>query len=162
MEFPMEAVIGVLKGVVEKARAMMADNVRTAEDVLNTYIRESYGKFVVVKALDGSLAASLGEDGVIDQSITRTEILGRVEHGVTPGHVDFYIEEQLLKKYCSSMSFGYSDFCKQMEAEYHISYSKKDLLSKTKGPQMRVNAIRISRKVSHDEDAGSTLSLAAA
>ena len=160
-DYPMEGILTVLKGMVENARGMIKDNVRTAEDVLNSYIREYYGKFVVVKALEGALASSLGEEGVIDQSITRSEIFGRVEHGVTPGHVDFFIEEQLLKKYCSSMSFGYSDFRKQMESMYHISYSKKDLMSKTKGPQMRVNAMRISRKV-NEEDPDDKLSLVAA
>jgi hypothetical protein len=150
VEYPIKNIIAVLKDMVDSARKLVKDNVRTAEDVLNSYVREFYGKFVVVKALDGALAASIGENGVIDQSITRSEIAGRVEHGVTPGHVDFYIEEQLLKKYCSSMSFGYADFRKQMELMYHISYSKKDLMSKTKGPQMRVNAMRISRKVEED------------
>jgi hypothetical protein len=150
VEYPIKNIIAVLKDMVDSARKLVKDNVRTAEDVLNSYVREFYGKFVVVKALDGALAASIGENGIIDQSITRSEIAGRVEHGVTPGHVDFYIEEQLLKKYCSSMSFGYADFRKQMELMYHISYSKKDLMSKTKGPQMRVNAMRISRKVEED------------
>lgn len=160
-DFPMEGVLKVLKGMVDSARDMIKDNLRTAEDVLNAYIREYYGKFVVVKALEGALASSLGEEGVIDQSITRSEIFGRVEHNVTPGHVDFYIEEQLLKKYCSTMSFGYSDFRKQMESMYHISYLKKDLMSKTKGPQMRVNAMRISRKL-NEEDPDDKISLVAA
>lgn len=162
VKFPMEGVIGVLKGMVANAKGMIKDNVRTAEDVLNAYTREYYGKMVVVKALDGALAASIGEEGVIDQSITRSEIFGRVEHGVTPGHVDYYIEEQLLKKYCSSMSFGYSDFKKQMEGMYNITYLKKDLMSKTKGPQMRVNAMKISRRITPDEEAGDSISLVAA
>lgn len=160
--FPMEGIIGILKGMVNDAKNMVRDNVRTAEDVLNSYTREYYGKMVVVKALEGALAASIGEEGVIDQSITRSEIFGRVEHGVTPGHVDYYIEEQLLKKYCSSMSFGYSDFKKQLEAAYNISYLKKDLMSKTKGPQMRVNAMKISRRVTQDDEPDSPLSLVAA
>jgi hypothetical protein len=160
--FPMEGIINVLKGVVQNAKFMVADNVRSAEDVLNSYTREYYGKMVVVKALEGALAASIGEEGVIDQSITRSEIFGRVEHNVTPGHVDYYIEEQLLKKYCSGMSFGYSDFKKQLEAAYNVTYLKKDLMSKTKGPQMRVNAIKISRRVTPDEEAGSKVSLVAA
>ena len=150
VEYPLKNIMAVLRGMVESARGMIKDNVRTAEDVLNSYIREFYGKFVVVKALDGALAASIGENGVIDQSITRSEIAGRVEHGVTAGHVDFYIEEQLLKKYCSGMSFGYSDFRKQIEGMYRTTYSKKDLMSKTKGPQMRVNAICVSRKVEEE------------
>lgn len=160
--FPLEGIINVLKGMVNSAKSMVQENVRTAEDVLNAYTREYYGKMVVVKALEGALAASIGEDGVIDQSITRSEIFGRVEHGVTPGHVDYYIEEQLLKKYCSSMSFGYSDFKKQMEASYNITYLKKDLMSKTKGPQMRVNAIKISRRITPDDEPSSPLSLVAA
>ena len=162
VKFPLEGIIEVLKGMVDNAKAMIKGNVRTAEDVLNSYTREYYGKMVVVKALEGALAASIGEEGLIDQSITRSEIFGRVEHGVTPGHVDYYIEEQLLKKYCSGMSFGYSDFKKQMEAEYNVSYLKKDLMSKTKGPQMRVNAIKISRRVTLDEEPDSPLSLVAA
>jgi hypothetical protein len=136
---------------VEKLRKVIKSNFRSAEDVLNAYIRENYGKFVVVKSIDNSLAASFGDSGVIDQSITRSEIFGRVEHNVTPGYVDFFIEESLLKQYCSSMSFGYADFKVQMEAACHISYMKKDLMSKTKGPQMRVNAMKISRKIDDEE-----------
>ena len=147
VKYPIERIISVLKNMVDKARDLVKSNVRTAEDILNSYVREFYGKFVVVKTLDGALAASIGEHGTIDQTITRSEIFGRVEHGVTPGHVDFYIEEQLLKKHCSDRSFGYSDFKKQLEAAYHVTYNKKDLMSKTKGPPMRVNAMKISRKI---------------
>lgn len=161
-DFPLEGIVKILKEIVASARVMVKDNIRSAEDVLNSYTREYYGKMVVVKALEGALAASIGEEGVIDQSITRSEIFGRVEHNVTPGHVDYYIEEQLLKKYCSSMSFGYSDFKKQMEAAYNVSYLKKDLMSKTKGPQMRVNVMKISRRTSLDEEGGSDISLVAA
>jgi len=158
----MEGITRFLKGMVDNAKSMVKDNVRCAEDVLNSYTREYYGKMVVVKALEGALAASIGEEGVIDQSITRSEIFGRVEHNVTPGHVDYYIEEQLLKKYCSSMSFGYSDFKKQLEALYTITYLKKDLMSKTKGPQMRVNAMKISRRVTLDDEPLDQIPLAAA
>lgn len=150
VRYPIERIINVLRNMVDKARELIDSNVRTAEDVLNSYVREFYGKFVVVKALEGGLAASIGEAGLIDQTITRSEIFGRVEHGVTPGHVDFYIEEQLLKKHCSDRSFGYSDFKKQLEAAYHVTYNKKDLMAKTKGPPMRVNAMKISRKIEED------------
>jgi len=151
-DFPMAGITEVLRKMVQSARATIKANVRTAEDILNAYIREFYGKFVVVKALDNAMAASLGDSGIIDQSITRSEIFGRVEHNVTVGFVDFYIEEKLMKQYCSSMSFGYTDFKRQMEAVYMVGYSKKDLMAKTKGPQMRVNAIKISRRVSEDDE----------
>jgi len=32
-----------------------------------------------------------------------------------------------------------------MERQHRVEYIKKDMLSKTKGPQMRVNTIKISR-----------------
>jgi hypothetical protein len=142
---PVQQIINSLKAIVEKTRLTVRSNVRTAEDILNAYIREFYGRFVVVRAIDGAIQATFGASGTVDESITRTEICGRVERNVTPGFVNFFIEEQLLKAYCSSMSFGYVDFRKQMEAAYRVEYTKKDMLSKTKGPQMRVNAIKISR-----------------
>ena len=163
IDYPMKEIIKVLKGILDKARGVVSSNLKTAEDVLNAYTGEFYGKFVVVKTLEGSLAASLGDDKVIDQSITRSEICGRVEHGVTPGHVDYYIEERQMKQFCYTHSFGYSDFKKQMEEKCHVTYMKKDLMARTKGPQMRVNAIKISRKVTvDDEDNPPELSLAAA
>ena len=161
MDYPLEGIKAVLHEMVKEARVAVRGNVRTAEDILNTYIAQHYGQFVVVKTLDGALAASLGDSGVIDQSLTRSQVWGRVEHGVTPGFVDFYIEEKLLKQECSANSFGYTDFKKQIEAQYHVSYLKKDLMSKTKGPQMRVNAIRISRKVTEDEETAAPVSVAA-
>ena len=85
--------------------------------------------------------------------------MGRVEHGVVPDHIDYYIEERLLKSFCSSMSFGYSDFKRQLEALFMVTYlPKKDMMAKTKGPQMRVPVIKITRKVEDDELA-STLSV---
>ena len=83
-------------------------------DVLNAYTGENYGKFVVVKRSDGSLLAQLGGNQEIDQSITRTSVAGRIEHEITPGYVDYYIEEALLKAYCATMSFGYTAFIKQL------------------------------------------------
>lgn len=143
---PIQPIIDRVKILIEKARLLVRANVRTAEDVLNSYIREFYGKFINIRAIDGKvIEASYGDKGVVDESLTRSEIWGRVERNITPGFVNFYIEESLLKKYCSSMSFGYTDLRVQLEKLYRVDYVKKDMLSKTKGPQMRVNAIKISR-----------------
>lgn len=145
VKLPMQSIVAVYKKLIENARLIVRSNVRTAEDVLNAYTREFYGRFVNVRAIHGALEATFGEGGIIDESITRTQIAGRVERGITPGFVNYFIEEQLLKAYCSSMSFGYADFRKQLEKQYRVDYVKKDMLSKTKGPQMRVNAMKISR-----------------
>lgn len=145
VDLPIKSIAGVFKMIIEKARLTVKDSVRSAEDVLNAYTREFYGRFISVRALDGAMVATFGEAGVIDESITRTQVAGRVERNVTPGFVNYFIEENLMKTYCSGMSFGYADFRKQVEKLYRVEYVKKDMLSKTKGPQMRVNAIKISR-----------------
>ena len=123
--------------------------------MLNAYTRENYGKFIVVKNFNGVLEATLGEGGIVDQSITRSQVAGRIDRGLNPGWIDYYIEEQLLRSHCVSMSFGYSTFKKQMEAlkGFKVNYiEKKNMLSKTKGPSMRVNVMQISRRISDEDD----------
>jgi hypothetical protein len=144
IDLPVERIMRVFRNLVFKSRETVKSSKRTVEDVMNAYTREFYGKFVVIKQAEGTLAATLGDSGIIDETISRTEIAGRVEHGITAGHIDYYIEEALLKSYCASMSFGYSDFRKQIERLYRVTYGKTDLMKKTRGPTMRVNAIRIS------------------
>jgi len=153
IDYPVLALIEEHRILVENARKMVRSSARTADDVLNSYTRDFYGKFVVVRKLDNALAATLGEGGTIDESITRSQISGRVERGLQPGFVAYYIEEQLLKAYCSSMSFGYSDFRAQLERLYKVTYLKKDLMHGTKGPQMRVNCICITRAIEAEEAA---------
>ena len=53
------------------------------------------------------------------------------------------------------MSFGYANFKAQMERlkGYMVSYhEKKNLLAKTKGPSMRVNVMKISRRVDASDE----------
>jgi hypothetical protein len=79
--------------------------------------------------------------------------MGRVEHGVTAGHVDFFIEERLLKAFCSNMSFGYTNFKRQLEDQFTVSYvSKKDMMAKTSAPPMRVTAMKISRSITDSDE----------
>ena len=101
---------------------------------------------------------------MIDASTTRSVVMGRVEHGVTANHVDFYIEERLLKTFCSNMSFGYADFKRQLEKQFVVSYMpKKDLMARTSGPPMRVSTMKISREISSlDEEIINPVSVAAA
>ena len=147
VEIPLRPVLNAFKKVVQTMRASMKNSVRTAEDILNAYTRESYGSFVVVRPSTGGLMAELGSGQVIDQTITRNKILGRVEHGITSGYVDYFIEEQLLKSYCASTSFGYASFKRQLEDQFPIEYLKKNMTAKTKGPPMRVTVMRVRRKM---------------
>jgi hypothetical protein len=151
-EFPMDAIIKSLHKRIEYMRANIKGNKRTAEDVLNGFIREFWGKFVIINYGEkGGLSAAMGDGSMIDRSTTKSSVMGRVENGVTAGCKDFYIEERLLRSFCSSMSFGYADFKKQMERENSVAYiPKKDLMSKTNGPQMRVAVMKISRREEED------------
>jgi hypothetical protein len=147
VDIPLRPVLNAFKKVVTAMRSSMKHSLRTAEDVLNAYTRESYGSFVVIKPSTGGLMAELGSGQMIDQTITRNKILGRVEHGVTPGYIDYFIEETLLKSYCASMSFGYASFKRQLEDTFQVEYLRKNMTSKTKGPAMRVPAMRVRRKM---------------
>ena len=147
VEIPLRPVLNAFKKVVQTMRASMKNSVRTAEDILNAYTRESYGSFVVVRPSTGGLMAELGSGQVIDQTITRNKILGRVEHGMASGYIDYFIEEQLLKSYCASTSFGYASFKRQLEDQFPIEYLKKNMTAKTKGPPMRVAVMRVRRKM---------------
>jgi len=155
IDIPIGPIIDVLRLMVYSARGVISGSKRSAEDILNAYIREYFGKLVVIKAVDGITKATLGSDGQIDQTLTRSDVAGRVEHGITPGHVDFYIEEQLLKAHCVSMSYGYSDFKEQLERlpNFKINYCRPNMLAKTRGPTMRVNVMKISRPITEDDEA---------
>jgi len=76
--------------------------------------------------------------------------------------VDFFIEERMLKSFCSNMSFGYANFKRYLEAQFTVSYiTKKDMMAKTSAPPMRVSAMKISRTVTEvDETLINPLSLA--
>jgi hypothetical protein len=147
IDLPVQPIIETLRKMVNNGRAALRGSKRNAEDILNAYTRENYGKFVVVKYVNGIVEASMGVDGVVDQSLTRTMIAGRVEHGRTLNSIDYFIEESQLKHHCSSMSFGYSDLINHLTAmpHYKISFAKKNMLAKTRGPEMRMNVICISR-----------------
>lgn len=160
VNIPMEPVMEAYANSVNYMRAAIKSGVRTAEDVLNGYTSKYYGNLVIVKFHEkGSVLAELGNGEAIDASTTRSNVMGRIEHGVTPGHIDYYIEERLLKAYCSTMSFGYADFKRQLEALFSVTQMpKKDMMARTKGPQMRVSVLRISRRI--DEETLSNLPLA--
>ena len=100
IDIPVRPIVDVLRGMVDRARVIIFGTQRTAEDILNAYTRENYGKFVIVKNFNGTQEAMLGNGGIVDQSLTRSQIAGRVDHEIVPGWIDYYIEEQQLKSHC--------------------------------------------------------------
>ncbi len=156
IDLPVDQIINSLHRMVEKARRVVKTGARSAEDVLNAFTREFYGQFVVLKMSNGALLAALGSGEAIDQTITRSKVMGRVEHEVSKkGYVEYFIEEHVLKGHCVSMSFGYESFKRQIEATpgYMVGYERKDMMAKTRGPQMRVKVMRVTRRIEEDENA---------
>lgn len=155
IDIPIAPVVEVLRAMVYNARSIIYGSKRSPEDILNAYTRDFFGKFVVIKmAADGKLNAALGGGTEIDQSLTRSDVAGRVEHNVTPGYIDYFIEEQLLKAHCVAHSYGYKDFKEGLEKmpNYRVTYLRKDILAKTRGPTMRVNVMSISRPLTPDDE----------
>jgi hypothetical protein len=59
--------------------------------------------------------------------------------------IDFYIEERLMRAFCSNMSFSYATFKTDIRQVFSVLESvKKDLLAKTEGPPMRVSTIKLT------------------
>ena len=153
-DVPMGKVIEFLRGVVTAMRNSIRGNARSAEDVLNAYTREHYGYFIVIRQVEGNrVLAELGNGKEIDDSTTRSRIMGRIEHGVTPGYIDYYIEQSMLKACCANMSFGYADFRRQIGEQFRVTeMAKKDMTAKTRGPQMRVAVLKISRLITEKDN----------
>ena len=152
-DLPMEALSNALKELVNHARDAQQRSVRDADDILNSYTREFYGKFVVIRADRSSdFMTEIGKD-LLGNTSTRNTVLGRIEHGLTGANfVDYYIEEHLMKQHCAAMSYGYADFKRQMLAkmearggkDFSIKFGiKKDMLARTDGPAMRVNVLHL-------------------
>jgi len=154
VDLPVERIIQSLHALVEKARTVIITSVRSTEDILNAFTRDNYGRFVMVRKSEGAVLAQLGSGGAIDESLTRTSVMGRVEHGFAKGYVDYFIEEALIKSHCVAMSYGYDDFRRQMESKYTVVFLRKDMMAMTKGPQMRVRAMHIRRRVEDVEGEG--------
>lgn len=155
VDIPMQEVLNSLRNHLDGMRSNIKGGKRTAEDVLNGFIQEYQGRFVVVKYGEkvGPLA-HFHDGSMVGKTTTRAEVMGRVEHGMTAGCIDFFIEERLFRAYCSNMSFSYTNLKKQLETLFTVSYvPKKDMMSKTDAPPMRVSAMKISRKISDHEEA---------
>ena len=155
IDIPVTEVLEAYKRQIENQRKAITGNKRTAEDVLNYYLQEYNGKFVIVKYGDkASPAAMFGDGTTIGRSTARAEVMGRAEHGVTPRCVDFYIEERLMRSFCSNMSFSYNTFKADIAKVFLVNFvPKKDMMARTEGPPMRVAAIRISMFQDQIDDA---------
>ena len=160
LSVPVQGIIDALAERVTAARATHNKAKRSAEDVLNMYTREQYGRFVVIRRSEDDKLVTEWNMSAEGKTSTRHTVMGRIEHGSThPDFIEYFIEEQMLRKHCSTMSFGYVDFKSQMEARqkaggYEVQFGiKKDMLARTDGPSLRVVCMHLRlRKEKVDGD----------
>jgi len=150
LEMPVTEIMNFLKSLVLDARRIINTNRTFAIDVLNDYVREHHGQFV--KLQGDSVMAKLHNGAEIRPDSARSAIRGRVEYEVVPGFIDFYVEIRMLKAHCADMNRSYIDFVKELQGIAVLSEVRKDLLANTKGPSLRVKALKISRPVAPDDD----------
>jgi len=165
LSVPIKPVVGALKSLVQAARVSYKASIRSAEDVLNAYIREYHGRFVVVRrSSEGDLLTDLGVD-ITGKTSTKANVMGRVEHGVTHTHlVDFFVEEQLLRQHCAAMSFGFADLKRGLQAMHtegvHVRFNvRKDMLARVDGPALRVLTMHLTVPKDRLDEDSSTLSV---
>lgn len=154
IDLPVRAIVDALRELVEAARKNHKQSARSAEDVLNTFTRENYGKFVIIRRDElGTAKSDLGLDEATKHS-TRNSVMGRIELNGPGGTVEYFIEEQLLRQHCAACSFGFSDFQRHMkrtEVDHRVHYDRyrvkfgirKNLLANTDGPALRVSCMHL-------------------
>lgn len=154
IDLPVRSIVDALRELVEKARISHKQSARSAEDVLNTYTRDNYGRFVIVRQDElREVKSELGLDSATRHS-TRNTVMGRIELNGPAGLVEYFIEEQLLRQHCASCSFGYADFRSQMvlmadklqrkHPKYQVRFGfRKNLLANTDGPALRVACMHL-------------------
>lgn len=141
VDIPYGKIAAFLLTVVEHMRREAQANKRTAVDVLNEFTKRNFGKLVVVNNL---IARISGIE--VAETMDRKDLCGRVEKSFNSQWIEYYIDEKELKAFCSSLSYGYAEFKRDIAETYPVSYGTRDLLQGTKGPTMRVRCIYLRQK----------------
>lgn len=147
VDLPIGKIAKFLYDTVKYMRGETKRMKRTAEDILNEFTKRNFGKLVVV---NDRMAKIAGIE--VAETLDRHDLCGRVEKGAEVGWIDYYIEERELKAFCSSLSYGYAEFKKDIAATCPINYLRKDLLAGTKGPSMQVRCIHVKQAVENAVD----------
>lgn len=148
---PTLGIIEFLLALVKRHRKIIAGNQRTALDVLNAYTAEHIGGFV--KTEGSHVMQNLLGGQAVQAGSARFAVKGRVEYNVVPGHVDYFIEVRALKLHCADHSMSYELFFKELQAleRTTVQPCRKNLLAGTKGADMKVNCLRITRTIEDAE-----------
>ena len=150
LDVPIGKIATFLYNTIVHMRSESRKMKRTAEDILNEFTKRHFGKLVFV---NGKMAKLAGVD--IAETFDRRDVCGRVEKGSVDGWLDYWIEERELKSFCSSMSYGYSEFKKDISRNSScvvVGFKTKDLLANTKGPTLAVKCIHIKQSIQSGPD----------
>lgn len=143
IEIPLAPIFDFFKLRVQEGRRAINTNRQFASDLLNAFIRENHGSFV--KMATTSQALAIFSDGrEVRPDSTRRDVKGRVEVDVTPGWTDFYIDIDVMKRFCATRNRSYSEFVKELQRTSVVTEQRKNLLANTKGPEMRARCLKIS------------------
>jgi hypothetical protein len=144
IDIPYGKVAAYLYEVIKHMRLETGRMKRSAIDVLNEFTKRNFGKLVTV---NDKIARISGIE--VAETLDRRDLCGRVERNATDGLVDYYIEEKEIKAFCSSLSYGYAEFKRDLIAEKTLFRSgiHKNLLHGTKGPVMSVKCLHVRQDV---------------
>ena len=149
VDIPATPIFEFFLKLVVRQRRIIASNQKSATDTLNAYIAEYMGNFI--KTEGSQVMQHLVGGAAIQPSSAKSQVRGRVEYNVTPGHVDFYIEMRLLKLHCADSGLGYEAFVNQLQDNLTVDTVRKNLLAGTKGPEMRVPCLKITKTIADVE-----------
>lgn len=145
VQMPVAPILDFFLALVVRQRKIIAGNQISAMDTLNAYTAEHIGSFI--KTEGSHVMQHLLGGQAVQPSSARHAVKGRIEYNVTPGYVDYYIETRMLKLHCADHGIGYESFLKELETTATVQQARKDLLSGTKGPTMRVLCVKITRAI---------------
>lgn len=155
IQLPVNGLINFSYQLVQKMRVATKTNTRTANDILNTFVREYYPNLLILRKKNDAVIAQMGLQDVTEETQTRTKVRGRVEHGFKPGVVTLYIERTVLNHHCYEMTFNSTSFINELKQSYHVDTDiRKSLFANTKsvGPRVRCVAIDIPESQWRDTD----------
>jgi hypothetical protein len=155
IKLPVHAIMEFAWSLLQKMRAAAHTNTRTANDILNTFVREYHPNLLILRKKNDAVIAQMGLQDITEETPTRTKVRGRVEHGFKPGVVTLYIERTVLNQHCYEMTFNSTAFISELRQNFHVNDDvRKSLFANTKtvGPRVRCVAIDIPEAQWRDVD----------
>jgi hypothetical protein len=155
IKLPIQGITEFAGELLYKMRAASQANTRTANDILNTFVREYHPNLLILRKKNDAVIAQMGLQDITEETQTRSKVRGRVEHGFKPGVVTLYIERTVLNQHCYEMTFNSTAFLKELEQSYKVDKDvRKSLFANTKsvGPRVRCVSIDIPESQWRDVD----------